>query len=198
MANVAGFHVRCVPPPLAGADARLPRRVGAGALTLAVSLIFAPTALAAQSVVGRVVEEGASSPVLGAFVRLLDNADRPVAGVLTDSAGRFLLRAPNAGRYRVRSELIGRETVTSEPLELTTNATRELVLRAPLAPVALEAVEVAGERRCGLRADLGQATARAWEEARKALRVQVWTRGRPSPATIRTYLREIEPRTLLV
>lgn len=152
--------------------------------SVAGSLVaFAPSALSAQTVVGRVLEGEAAMPVEGALVVLVRapdegaSADGEVAdGAITDRTGRFVLNAPGAGRYRLRAERIGLETVTSSAFDLVAGqaaVSRDLVT-TPRA-FELEGLEVAGGRRCTVRPSDGLAVATLWDDARKALNNQLWS-----------------------
>lgn len=70
-----------------------------------LSVLLCPLQLEAQTVIGRVVEPGVDTGIPAVFITLLgkDGVELP-ARVLSDSAGRFVLRAPLAGTYRLRAE----------------------------------------------------------------------------------------------
>lgn len=129
-------------------------------------------ALRAQVVRGTVTAAGTGGggPVENAIVVLLDGGGVRRAATLSDEAGRFALRAPAAGAYVVRLERIGYRNVTSAPFVLREGETVERQLEASVVPVALAAIEVTGrDKRCVVRPGEGEATARVWAEARKAL-----------------------------
>ena len=75
-------------------------------LALLAALAVTPAAARAQVVVGQVVDAADGAPLASAVVTLLDTARTRVGGVLTDSAGRFTLRAPAAGTWLVRAERV--------------------------------------------------------------------------------------------
>lgn len=128
----------------------------------------------AQIVRGQVLEEGSNAPVEGAMVVLLEPGGHVVRRVLTDRSGGFIVRSDQPGSYLVRVDRIGYESLTTEAFEVTEEgAFRRIVV--PIQPVQLEGLEVGGSRRCALRGEQGEATARVWEEARKALEAAAWT-----------------------
>ncbi|HEX5725721.1 MAG TPA: carboxypeptidase regulatory-like domain-containing protein [Longimicrobiaceae bacterium] len=142
------------------------------ALSAALAALLAAAApLAAQEVRGDLREAGSGRPVAGALVTLLDAAGAAQASALTDSAGRFAVRAPAAGTFRLRAERPGYATATSPALALEAGRTAQQRLTAePQRMVELEGIQATAARRsCSVRPEAGLATAALWEEARKAL-----------------------------
>lgn len=80
-------------------------RLAALVLLLSSSEVLAQAP--AESGIARDAKSGAPLPCL--HVALLDPADRAVAHAVTDSAGTFVLVAPEAGAYRVGFEIFGWE-----------------------------------------------------------------------------------------
>jgi hypothetical protein len=138
--------------------------------------VFAATA-AAQTVVGRVVDDGTLEPLSAAFVVLQDQDGQRRGGVLTGTDGRFVVRAPAPGTYRLVTEMIGYAGVTSEDVELAAGQTVERTIRVPVRAIALDGIQVAAGARCRPRPGSGPETARLWDEARKALEVASWSEG---------------------
>jgi hypothetical protein len=137
-------------------------------ILLALLLLAAPAH--GQTVRGRVVEAETGAPVAGAIVRLRDAADRGVDAVLSDAAGRYRLSAPAPGIYRLLVERVGFASAAGATLTLQAGQTVEHELRAESRRVVLEPVVARGGRRdCTVRPGDGDATARVWDEARKAL-----------------------------
>lgn len=166
-------------------------RVG---LLTALSAVLLPDDAAAQAVRGEVVEETTGRPLWGAFVVLVDDAGVRHQGVLSDSAGRFTVRAPAPGRYRLLAELIGYAGAESAPLDLVVGPPAEYRLEVPVQAVDLTGISVSTESRCRARPGSGPETAALWEEARKALEVQSW--GEEQKALrmrIMQYARELSP-----
>jgi hypothetical protein len=146
-------------------------------VTMAAAIVLA-SPVRAQRIHGTVTDAVTRRPIEGAFVSLRDVRDRSVFAVLTDSLGRFSLLAIEAGSYRVRAERIGQRTISAGPFSLRTDTLIELSLLATVAPIALDAlVADAGDRRCTVR-PTAAAAARLWDEARKALEITLWARGR--------------------
>lgn len=143
--------------------------------TLAVFHAAVPGLVAAQAVQGRVSDavSGAAVPVV--LVVLLDSAGVQRGGTLTDGDGTFHLSAPGAGRYTVRAERIGFQTVVSDVFAVAGN--RVVALDLSVAPLAidLDALLVEAQRQCTTGGEEGRVVATLWEEAKKALRNQVWT-----------------------
>ncbi len=133
--------------------------------------------LCAQAVVGRIIDADAGGGVAGAFVVLADSAGRRRAAVLSDGQGRFVLTAPGPGTYTVRAERIGMATRSLPAFTLAAGERRSVSLALAPEAVPLAAIEVSAKKgRCELRPEAGAATARVWEEVRKALRVSAWAR----------------------
>ncbi len=157
-----------------------PPAAGPGFPRVAVPLLAAllgALPLRAQAVVGRVVDADGGAGVAGAFVVLADSVGHRRAAVLSDGEGRFVLNAPVPGTYSVRAERIGMGTRTVPGLVLRASDRRTLTISLAAEAVPLAAIEVSARRgRCELRPEAGAATARVWEEVRKALRVSSWAR----------------------
>jgi hypothetical protein len=152
----------------------------------------------AQIVRGQVLEGGSNSPVEGAMVVLLEPAGHVVRRVLTDRSGGFIIRSDRPGQFMIRVDRIGYESLTTEPFDVTAEGVFRRVV-VPIQPVQLEGLQVGGSRRCALRNEQGEATARVWEEARKALEAAAWTLSSGTYRyTLLDYERELGPdlRTL--
>ena len=134
-----------------------------------------PLRAAAQPVVGAVVEEGTGMPVPGAMVILFDSTETRVARTLTDPIGRFLLRARHPGSHYVTVERIGYADWTTDIFEPAPDG-EFLTIRIPVRAIPIEGLDVSGGRRCEVRPEEGLATARVWEEVRKALAAEEYTR----------------------
>jgi len=151
----------------------IPGRVGAVAL-LAVVALRSP--LPGQGVTGVLVEGESGPPVEGAMVSLLSAGGGAAASSLTDTRGRFRLDAPSPGSYRLRADRIGYASTLTDPFRIEAGETVERRLVARVEAVDLEGIDVEGEKRCVVRPEEGLATARVWDEARKALAAAAWTR----------------------
>lgn len=81
-------------------------------LTLALVLVMAPRAAAAQEVRGRVVDERTRQAVPGAAVTLLDADSAVVTRVETGNDGFFTVEVRRAGAYTITVESVGYAPVT--------------------------------------------------------------------------------------
>jgi hypothetical protein len=142
--------------------------------TALLALALTASAARAQIVRGVVAEEGSNTLVEGAMVIFQELDGTVVHRVLTDAAGAFIARLDHPGVYQIRVDRIGYASLTTERFDVPVDGTFQRV-SVPIRPVELMGIDVAGSRRCQLRADQGPATARVWEEARKALEAAAWT-----------------------
>ncbi len=99
---------------------------------------------------------------------LLDGQGIEVARSLSDTQGRFFLRAPGAGTYRLQSKRIGFRASLSPFITLGLGQTVQHDLTADALPLPLPAVLVTGRPQCGHRGDEGSAVLRLWEEVGEA------------------------------
>ncbi|UCF18998.1 MAG: carboxypeptidase regulatory-like domain-containing protein [Gemmatimonadota bacterium] len=153
----------------------------------------------AQRIRGQLLEEGSGQPIEGAFVVLLDATGAEIAGVLSDDAGRFVVRAPTRGLYRLRADRIGYRNTYSDTLALELGQTLDYRMMVPMEVIQLVGITATAESRCDVHPAEGEQTAQVWEEARKALRATRWTeqQGLFSFQTER-YRRTLDSRTLVV
>ena len=123
-------------------------RTRLGLFTLALSLLFVPTAAAAQSgsIVGTVTDED-DRPVIGVSVFVEGTG----YGAVTDARGRYRILAVPAGTATVISRSIGfvegQQTVAVRAGEISTAD-----FRLGIAAVELEGIEVVGQREGQARA----------------------------------------------
>lgn len=160
-------------------------------LLLILVLMAAPAA--AQRVNGVLVDP-AGQPVSRAFVSLRGAGGAAVSRALTGGDGRFSLNAPGAGTYRVRAERIGFAGTTSAPLDLAAGEVQSMRLVASGTGVSLQGLVARGRSRCEVRPGAGVATARLWEEARKALDATTWTAG-AFRFSYTSYERDVDPES---
>ena len=136
------------------------RRVASRALLVlapAVAALFTPSPLAAQTLVGRVLDDTRESPVAGALVRLLERDGKERARALADSEGRFVLGPPKAGEYYLEATSLGYQRTLSPLLAFADGqATMAVDLMMAPAPIGLEglSVEVDAETRATRDLDL--------------------------------------------
>lgn len=173
---------------------RIHRRVGlaaaAGVLTL-----FGAGAAAAQVVTGRVTEENGLA-VPGALIRLLDDAGQARAGVLSDSDGRYRLRAPAPGTYQLRAQRIGLSSVTAAAFTVDAGGAHVQDFELRSNPIELEGIVAWGRQRCDLREGEGTALLALWEEARTAFEVVAHTRdAAPYRLEMHRFTRELDPES---
>lgn len=143
---------------------------------LAFVVILGTTSPAhAQTVRGLLTERDSGTPIEGAMVWLLDARGRRT-GALTDSLGRFFLRAPAAGRYTALAERIGYVDAASDTFDVGADEFVDVRIDAEPRAIPLAALVAEGDQRCEIRPAEGLRSARLWEEARKALSVAAWTR----------------------
>ena len=114
-------------------------------LPLVVVGLF-PATGAAQTLTGRVVEEGSSAPVPGALVSLVDRGGDRRVGTTTDSMGCFVLSPQEPGEYVVESSALGYEKTRSPLFALAVQGTASLEITIRPLPVGLEGFEVSVER----------------------------------------------------
>ena len=138
-------------------------------------MALAPLRGAAQPIVGIVVEEGTGAPIHGAMVILFDSTGAPVASTLSNAAGRFLVRVQRPGLHYITVERVGYADWTTDRFEPQPGS-EPLTIRVPVQAVRLQGLDVSAGRRCEVRPEEGKATARVWEEVRKALAAEAFTR----------------------
>ena len=166
--NEARAHLAPPPPHLDSTDMRI------ASLILLVTA-FVPLRGAAQPIAGVVVEEGTGTPIPGAMVILFDSTGTQVGRTLTNAAGRFLMQAPDPGPHYITVERIGYANWTTDTFE-PDSAGELLTIQVPVQAIPLEGLDVSAGRRCEVRPEEGKATARVWEEVRKALAAEEYTR----------------------
>ncbi|MGH7564472.1 MAG: carboxypeptidase regulatory-like domain-containing protein [Gemmatimonadota bacterium] len=168
--------------------------------TLFLLFLLSVAPLGAQTVKGRLLEEGSGRPVEGAFILLVDEAGRQRAAALTDAQGHFSIQAPGPGDYGLKVERIGYRSARSLPFPLEAGAVVERDLTAPVEAVLLIGITVPMEQsHCEASPKESERLAEVWEEARKALAVTAWTRSREAfRLQIRRYERELDAKTLRV
>jgi hypothetical protein len=140
----------------------------------AAALLLSARPGVGQIVRGTVVEEGGVTPVQGAMVILMGREGVVIRRVLTDAGGGFIAQTDRPGPHTIRVDRIGYESLTTQPFDVPVEGVVRRI-EVPIRPVELLGLDVEGARRCSVRAEQGRATARVWEEARKALQAAAWT-----------------------
>ena len=143
-------------------------------LILLPLLVLGPLRAAAQPVLGVVVEEGRGVPVAAAMVLLFDDDGNRVDRMLSNAAGRFLLEARGRGPHYIVVDRIGYASVTTDRFTPVEGA-GPMRIEVPIDPIQLRGLVISGGG-CRVRPEEGEAAARVWEEARKALAAEEWTR----------------------
>jgi hypothetical protein len=123
------------------------RRRASAVLFLAAIVVahaFASLAspLSAQTIRGRLLEQGAERPVELGRVLLVDAAGDPLAGALTDSTGHFSLSAPSPGSFFLTAEALGYRSSHVGPLELEAGMETTVELRIEPEALPLEGLAV--------------------------------------------------------
>jgi hypothetical protein len=114
-----------------------------GHAVLAGWFAVAPAAAAGQIIDGRVYDAVTRQPVAAVALQLVQG-ERVVTTTLSDSLGRFALRASTGGRYRITAARIGYADAKTQDIELAAGETisAELpmsVTAVPVAPLAVVA-----------------------------------------------------------
>lgn len=177
---------------LVGVAGVLPR--GASGRVPAPAGVPAPAQLpdtTGRVVTGVVVERGNGLPVPGAMVLLFNDGGERVDRFLTNAAGRFMLDAAEPGLHYITVERIGYANLTTARFEPGPDDP-PMVIDVPIEPVSLRGLAVEAGPRCEVRPEEGRATARVWDEVRKALAAEAWTR----EAALYTYMLLRFQRTL--
>lgn len=146
-----------------------------GSCVLLIVAILVPLRGAGQPVAGVVLELGTGTPVPAAMLLLFDSTGTRVDRTLTNAAGRFALHAHAPGIHRITVERIGYADWSTGPIRLEAPG-RALTIEVRFEAITLEGLDVSGGRRCEAGNEHGAATARVWEEARKALAAEAYTR----------------------
>ncbi len=158
--------------------------------------ILGASPLAGQTIRGTIVEQGSSRPVSGGFVVLLDGQGMQQAATLSDDEGVFRLVAPGPGEYGLGVDRIGYLSVRTPLFALPAGRTIDYRLTVRVEPVELAGIDVQVDATCQVRPGDGLASARVWEEARKALNATAWTQRKGLLRyTVRSTERRLDPWT---
>lgn len=153
----------------------------------------------AQILEGVVVDSATQAPVAAVLVSLSDADNRSLRRFLVDADGYFRFVVPSPGRYSLRAERLGLATGTLAGLDVGPDDTVAVRIAVAHRPIAIEGVRATGNRRCELSTDLGAATHRAWEEARKVLNAASFTDSEGLYVyDLEKHVRELEPGSLRV
>jgi hypothetical protein len=147
--------------------------VAAIPIAIAIASFARPYAAEAQTLAGRILESTSGAAVRGALTRLIDANGTPVGTALTDSAGRYFVRAPTPGTYTLRIERIGYSTFRSDSIDLRADVVRDF--RIDVVPIELPAVVADAKQMCTSSDRLTTQSEVIWGEIRKALDLTSWT-----------------------
>lgn len=170
------------------------------AISIGLALVLSAHPLVAQTVSGTVRSSDDGVPVHGVLVVLLAGDGARQAGAITDPDGTYRIRSRPGEDYRLVAERIGFASTRSEPFGLSAGQALRIDLLVSVKATKLEGVVAAGgSRGCTVRPEVGVATQRLWDEARKALTATEVTR-EMGLVRWRAYdhVREIDPETRLV
>ena len=166
-------------------------KVGLLLFTLSVQ----STSAQSQAILGTLVEAETGAPIEGAAIILLSESGDQLSWRLTDTAGRFSFPINRSGRFQLRADRIGHASVLTDIIALDGVKNAVQRIEAPLEAILLSGLEVESNRRCEIRPEDGVATARVWEEARKALEAASQTTRRGTYRyVLRRYVRELDAR----
>ena len=117
---------------------------------VAAALVMAAGQADAQTLRGRVVEQGTQQPVADAALTLVDAAGAAVASARSDAAGDFELSVATPGEYQVKAQRLGYRALVSRAVFLGGDEPVSVEVRLTPAAVALDTALVALERREGI------------------------------------------------
>jgi carboxypeptidase family protein len=143
-------RISAEPFSIAGATMRRVGLVSSGKSALfgvLFTFITGSSISGAQSVSGIITEKSTGIPVAGASLVLMDQADHPKAGTRADSAGKYLINAPQAGIYRLAVGGRGLASTQSADFQLTNGSTANVDVALTLSAPTLATVVVKGGKR---------------------------------------------------
>lgn len=165
-------------------------------LTLASPI---PVDAQARIIHGVVVDSATQAPVNAVLVSLVDDRNRDLQRFLVDPTGAFRFLIAGPGRYSLQAERLGMATRTVDGLDVRDTDTISVRIALSQQAIPLEGIEARGSRRCELRADIGEATHRVWEEARKVLNaVSLADSVGAYVYSLEKHVRELDPGTLRI
>ncbi len=158
-----------------------------------------PADAQARIIHGVVVDSATQAPVSAVLVSLVDDRNRDLQRFLVDPTGAFRFLIAEPGRFSVRAERLGMATRIVDGLEVGETDTISVRIALSQQAIPLEGIEARGSRRCELRADIGEATHRVWEEARKVLNaVSLADSAGTYVYSLEKHVRELDPGTLRI
>jgi hypothetical protein len=121
---------------------------------LALVCCLAPAPGAAQTLKGRVLEQGSDLAIDVAKVVLVDSLGKEAGKALTDGVGAFRIVPEEAGTYRLRVERLGYTGGTSETVVLSEREITEIEIRLSTQPLPVAALTVKSRRSLPPRLDM--------------------------------------------
>lgn len=112
---------------------------------IASCLLLAPCLASAQVIQGRAIDATTGNPVPDVSVRI-DAEGKQFGTTVTDSLGRFTLRAASGGSYRITTSHIAFAPVEAT-VDVGAGAMVEVLLRLSIQPTELPAIEVVARGR---------------------------------------------------
>jgi hypothetical protein len=112
------------------------------ALFASGAVVSAARAQVITVLTGRTLDFVTDGPIATVEVALLGRDRRPIASVVTDSAGRFRFERIAPGDWRLRASSIGYQTVLTPDFELPSGDTVDVVIRLAVDAVPLAPLEV--------------------------------------------------------
>ena len=100
----------------------------------------------AQSVRGRLKEEGTERFIPSGAITLLDAAGVAVETTLTNRSGRFSIGAKESGSYSLSAAAIGYARATAGPFDLTENQVLDIELQLEPSAITLPGIRIEVER----------------------------------------------------
>lgn len=128
------------------------RRAAWGAIASSIALVL-PSPVDAQTILGRVLDQVNEAPVGGVIVRLIERDGAERLRVLSDTAGRFVLRPPEEGEYLLVTERFGYLETRSPLIALRMEGRAPVELMISPEPLGLEGLEVSVEERAAEELD---------------------------------------------
>ena len=110
-----------------------------------VVMALLPAALSGQRVVGRVLESGNDKPVSNVSLRL-ESVEGDRTEAVSDSLGRFTLRANGSGSYTLSTYHIAYAT-TKATVQLGASDQLELIVRVTISPTELPPIVIVARSR---------------------------------------------------
>ncbi len=122
-----------------------PLLLTAALASCAIAVALVPAPVAAQTILGRVLDELSEQPVPGVVVSLVARTGEERLRALSDSAGNFVIRPPEAGEYLLVTDRFGYLETRTPLLALGTEGRASMDLMVAPEPIGLEGLEISVE-----------------------------------------------------